>query len=80
FNGPFTHMMLESGSVISDNLSRSRGPRDALDVMFLSILNRPPTTHDCDAALHEMSRGDIMMDYGNIVWALINTREFLFIQ
>lgn len=80
FNGPFTHMMLESGSVIHNNLSRSRGPRDALNVMFLSILNRPPTSHDRDAALHEMSRGDIMMDYGNVVWALINTREFLFIQ
>ena len=80
FNGPFTHMMLESGSVIHDNLSRSRGPRDALNVMFLSILNRPPTTRDCDVALHEISRGDIMMDYGNVVWALINTREFLFIH
>jgi hypothetical protein len=27
-----------------------------------------------------MSRGDPVMGYGNVVWALINTREFLFIQ
>lgn len=80
FNGPFTHMMLEDGSVIHDNLSRSMGPRDALNVMFLSILNRPPTSRDRDVALEGMSRGDVMMDYGNVVWALINTREFLFIQ
>lgn len=80
FNGPFTHMMLEEGSVIYDSLTKSVSARDALNVMFLSILNRPPTSHDRDVALREMSRGDPVMGYGNVVWALINTREFLFIQ
>jgi hypothetical protein len=80
FNGPFTHMMLEKGSVIYDNLSRCNTPRDALNVMFLSILNRPPTSRDRDVAMRELGRGDTAMGYGNVVWALINTREFLFIQ
>jgi len=80
FNGPFTHMMLEDGSVIHDFLKRATSPRDALDVMFLSILNRPPTSHDRDIALAELGRGDTAMGYGNVVWALINTREFLFVQ
>ncbi|MCA9132172.1 MAG: DUF1549 domain-containing protein [Planctomycetales bacterium] len=80
FNGPFTHMMLEQGSVIHDNLSRATSARDAMNVMFLSILNRPPTSRDRDIAMREMSRGDTVMGYGNLVWALINTREFLFVQ
>ncbi len=80
FNGPFTHMMLEEGSVIYDSLAMSVSGRDALNVMFLSILNRPPTSHDREIGLREMSRGDPVMGYGNVVWALINTREFLFIQ
>ncbi|QDV23954.1 DUF1549 and DUF1553 domain-containing protein [Aureliella helgolandensis] len=80
FNGPFTHMMLEEGSVIHDNLQRVHGRRDALRVMFLSILNREPTKRDQDYALREMARGDAAMGYGNVVWALINTREFLFVQ
>lgn len=80
FNGPFTHMMLEKGSVIYDNLSRAVSPRDAMKVMFLSILNRPPTSRDREVAMKEISRGDRAMGYGNVVWALINTREFLFIQ
>ncbi|MEZ6138874.1 MAG: DUF1553 domain-containing protein [Pirellulaceae bacterium] len=80
FNGPFTHMMLEEGSVIYDNLVRSVHARDAMNVMFLSILNRPPTNRDRDIAMNEMSRGDKAMGYGNLVWALINTREFMFIQ
>jgi hypothetical protein len=80
FNGPFTHMMLEKGSVIYDNLLRARSSRAALDVMFLSILNRPPTNRDRDIGLKELGRGDTAMGFGNVVWALINTREFLFIQ
>ncbi len=80
FNGPFTHMMLEQGSVIHDSLSRAINARDAMDVMFLTILNRPPTSRDRDVAMQEMSRGDRAMGYGNVVWALINTREFLFVQ
>lgn len=80
FNGPFTHMMLEKGSVIFDSLSHAVSPRDAMNVIFLSILNRPPTSRDREIAMHEISRGDRAMGYGNLVWALINTREFIFIQ
>ncbi|GAB5405147.1 MAG: DUF1549 and DUF1553 domain-containing protein [Aureliella sp.] len=80
FNGPFTHMMLEKGSVIYDNLLKCRSNQQALDCMFVSILNRPPTSRDKSTGLRELSRGDRAMGYGNVVWALINTREFLFIQ
>ena len=80
FNGPFTHMMLEKGSLIYDNLLQSRSMREQLDVMFVSILQRPPTASDRDIAQREMNSGDPAMGYGNIIWALINTREFLFVQ
>ncbi len=80
FNGPFTHMMLEKGSVIYDSILSSSTPRQAMEVMFLTILNRPPTARDRDTAMREISRGDTAMGYGNVVWALINTREFIFIQ
>ncbi len=80
FNGLFTHMMLEKGSVINDSVMKSANVRDAMNVMFKSILNRPPTSRDRDIAMKEMTRGDRVMGYGNVIWALINTREFLFIQ
>ncbi|MCC6508075.1 MAG: DUF1549 domain-containing protein [Pirellulaceae bacterium] len=80
FNGPFTHMMLEKGSMIYDNILRAANPRDQLEVMFISILQRPPSSADREIALREMKSGDPAMGYGNIIWALINTREFLFVQ
>jgi hypothetical protein len=80
FNGMFTHMMLEQGSVIYDSILSCKTPRQIMDVMFLTILNRPPTEKDRDITMREISRGDAAMGYGNVVWALINTREFLFVQ
>ncbi|MFO1066093.1 MAG: DUF1549 and DUF1553 domain-containing protein [Pirellulales bacterium] len=80
FNGPFTHMMLEKGSLIYDNILAAPGAREQLEVMFLSILQRMPTSADREIAMREMNSGDPAMGYGNIIWALINTREFLFIQ
>lgn len=80
FNGPFTHMMLEKGSLIYDNILKARSLREQLEVMFISILQRPPTASDREIAQREMKSGDPAMGYGNIIWALINTREFLFVQ
>lgn len=80
FNGPFTHMMLEKGSMIYDNILRATSPKEQLEVMFISILQRPPTSNDREIAMREMNSGDPAMGYGNIIWALINTREFLFVQ
>ncbi|MBI1312946.1 DUF1549 domain-containing protein [bacterium] len=85
FNGPVTHMMLEYGSVIFDEVMARRALDDRVDVMFLSILNRYPTDSERDVALREIRRTlrDKQYQYaghGNVLWALLNTREFLFIQ
>lgn len=85
FNGPVTHMMLEYGSVIFDEVMDKRVLDDRIDVMFLSILNRYPTEDERAVALREMRRTLRDRQYqfaghGNVLWALLNTREFLFIQ
>ena len=85
FNGPVTHMMLEPGSVIVDEVMDKRALDDRVDVMFLSILNRRATSDERNYAMRELRR--TMKDkkfplagHGNVLWALLNTREFLFIQ
>ncbi len=85
FNGPVTHMMLEPGSVIVDEVMDKKGLDDRVDVMFLSILNRYPTDNERLVAMREIRRTlrDKQYQYaghGNVLWALLNTREFLFIQ
>jgi hypothetical protein len=80
FNGPITHAMLEQGSVIYDEVT-SHAPREAIDVVYLAVLSRRPGADDRALAIQEiMSADDKATGCGNLIWALLNTREFIFIQ
>ena len=78
FNGPVTHMMLERGSVIFDNVIAAKSVNERIDVIFLSLLCRKPMASDRAIALRELREG--AAGYGNVIWSLLNTREFLFVQ
>lgn len=81
FNGWTTHTMLERGSVIYDNVVKQTTPRTAIDTIFLSILSRRPTGGERTLAVHEVKTAETpAAGCGNLIWALLNTREFLFIQ
>ncbi len=80
FNGPITHVMLEAGSAIYDNVTAIADTRERVDAIFLSVLSRQPTASDRRIVANELSRTDQDgVAYGNIIWALLNTREFLFV-
>jgi hypothetical protein len=80
FNGPITHAMLERGSVIHGEIV-ARDPREAVDVIFLSVLSRTPDAEDRRLAIAEITSADNpATGVGNVIWALLNTREFLFIK
>jgi hypothetical protein len=79
FNGPVTHMMLERGSVIYNEVTDLQIINDQLDVIFLSLLSRTPSEREVASAKREI-RSEGPAGYGNVIWALLNTREFLFIQ
>jgi hypothetical protein len=78
-NGPITHAMLEKGSVIYDTVM-AHDPDEAVDVIFTSVLAREPDADDRRAAVEELMASDLATGCGNLAWALLNTREFLFIR
>lgn len=79
FNGPISHKLLNEGTVIYDEVVAASDLRDQIDVIFLSIVGRKPTRTDYKLAVREI-QADGPAGYGNVIWALLNTREFLFIQ
>lgn len=79
FNGPVTHMMLERGSVIYNEVVDEKYMDDQIDMIFLSLLSRTATEREVASAKREMRKAG-PAGYGNVIWALLNTREFLFIQ
>ncbi len=81
FNGPITHVMLEAGSAIVDNVLAIDNTKDRISAIFVSVLTRQPNSVDRRIAASELSKTRLDgVGYGNIIWGLLNTREFLFVQ
>lgn len=79
FNGEITHMMLERGSVIYDTVMRAPTTSDRINAIFYSILSRAPRDNEKEAAEREIKAAG-PAGFGNVIWALVNTKEFLFVQ
>lgn len=79
FNGEITHMMLERGSLIFDTIVQAQTLEARTDVIFYSILSRAPSSGERRVAEKEI-RATGVQGFGHVTWALINTKEFLFIQ
>jgi hypothetical protein len=79
FNGPMSHKLLEKDSTIYNSIIRKKTIHEGIRTVFLTILNRPPDADELALAVGEVKE-DGPVGYGNVVWSLLNTREFLFIQ
>lgn len=79
FNGPITHMLLEPKSLMFHNVTSEKTMDERINVIFLSILGRMPDPAERKAAQAEI-QAQQNAGYGNVIWSLVNTREFLFIQ
>ena len=67
-------------SVIYDEVM-SHDPRQAVDVVFVTLLQHRPSTEDRTFAVQEIRSAESpAAGCGNLIWALLNTREFIFIQ
>jgi hypothetical protein len=78
FNGSATHMMLEKGSVIYNEVVDEKTPDAQIERIFLCLLSRKPAKNERLAAAAEIKK-DGAAGIGNVIWALLNTREFLFV-
>jgi len=79
-NGPLTNVLTtNTRSLLAKHVAEAKTPREKIDVLFLSVLGRMPTSADYAIAEAEL-REDSRNGYANIAAALLNTREFLFVQ
>lgn len=82
FNGPLAQLMLEEGSALSNNIAEKETSEERIRVIFLSILNRPPDQEELELFVGEVNENEKngRGAYNDVIWALVNTHEFLFIQ
>lgn len=79
FNGPITHMLLEKDTTIYKNVMSHKDPAGGVRVIFLTVLNREPDAEEAALGKQEV-KANGPVGFGNVIWSLANTREFLFIQ
>lgn len=78
-NGLGQKMLTDKESLILRTMEKVKSPADKVEVVFLSILSRKPTFREKDITKKQLAEhGET--GYQNIIWALINTREFAFEQ
>jgi Protein of unknown function (DUF1549)/Protein of unknown function (DUF1553) len=78
-NGKAQQMLTDKGSLLFKTMEKVNNPADKVEAVFLSVLSRKPTLAEKDIAKRgiESAGAD---GFSNLIWALINTREFMFIQ
>jgi hypothetical protein len=67
---------------LADRLSKGRGPFEPrVEELFLTALSRPPTGDETDKAVaYLQSAPDPEAAFRDLVWVLLNTKEFLYIH
>jgi len=76
-NGKFTNeTMSKDGTYLVENAKGAKNQSDGVEIAFLSILSRRPSSEELQTAKN-LVNGE---DYSDLIWALLNTREFMFIQ
>lgn len=81
YNGWMTHSMLAEGSVIYDTVAKQKNIKDAVDTIFLAILTHTPDKEMRKLAEQEIKAADNpAAGCGDLIWSLLNTREFMFIE
>ena len=81
-NGSLTNQIMTAGTraVVQDARAEDSHD-DGVDVVYLSILSRRPAPQERDVA-EKLVRGGKggSADYSDLIWALLNSHEFMFIQ
>ncbi|MEM1295850.1 MAG: DUF1549 domain-containing protein [Verrucomicrobiota bacterium] len=80
-NGDLTNKVLNaSSSAVVQSARSARSKTEGIETCFLSILSRRPKAMDREYAEILVKGGDAGADYTDLVWALLNLHEFMFIQ
>ena len=78
-NSPLNVAISNPNSVLGSQLEQSPDPAEKIDTIYRAMLTRKPTDREVARVLadYEIYGEETIED---LVWALLNSRQFLFIQ
>jgi hypothetical protein len=78
-NGVGARTILSNRAVLGGNLEKAKTPIDKVNTLYLTVLSRYPSPTERAIAIKEIQEHG-GMGVQNLVWALVNTREFIFVR
>ena len=78
-NGPFYQRLHHEKSLYQKTLAQAGQPNELLDAIYLSLLTRLPSPEERALIVPEL-RADRRTVVADLTWALLNTRQFSFVQ
>jgi len=78
-NGPVQEMLTNKDSLPYRTMVAKPTAGEKVESLFLTVLGRKPTTRERETAMLTLSN-DGEDGHANLIWALINSLEFLFVQ
>jgi hypothetical protein len=78
-NGPMNNQLTSRNSVLARKLADVTDPEERAELIFLTILSRRPSERERELAVNQLE-SDRQRGVSDVVWALINTRQFMFVQ
>jgi hypothetical protein len=78
-NGAGQSMLTSSSSLLFRTMDKAPEAAGKVETVFLSVLGRRPTAPEQEIAKRNIDTAGTEA-YSNLIWALVNTREFIFVQ
>ena len=79
-NGPIHYILDSEFSVLTKKVMAQETQEEKINVIFRSVLTRDPTEEDIEISSNVLAANKGKQGYRMILWALLNTREFMYIQ
>jgi hypothetical protein len=76
-NGGITESLMNGSTPFMNAVSKKRSRANQVTFLYETFLSRQPTKKDVERSVVALEEGAELQD---IVWALLNSREFIFIQ
>ncbi len=78
-NGPIVEALVNPFAVFGNRINTAGDPVEKTRMIFQAMLTREPTEREMEIAMSEIeTHGDSA--YEGLVWALLNTQQFIFVQ
>ena len=76
-NGEVASRLTGNQSLVMQQVSQENSARKKVKLLYLNFLSRRPTARELQLCLNALNDG---LEPADLAWALLNTREFIFIQ